>query len=31
VFTAMWDSNLISLRPSGAWLSPGELWQLRPR
>jgi len=30
-FTAMWDSNLILLRPSGAWLSPGELWQLRPR
>jgi hypothetical protein len=30
-FTAMWDSNLIFLRPSGAWLTPGELWQLRPR
>jgi hypothetical protein len=30
VFTAMWDSNLIFLRPSGVWLSPGELWQLRP-
>ena len=31
VFTAVWDSNLIFLRPAGAWLSPGELWQLRPR
>lgn len=30
-FTALWDSNLIFLRPAGAWLSPGELWQLRPR
>jgi hypothetical protein len=30
-FTAVWDSNLIFLRPSGAWLSPGELWQLRPK
>jgi hypothetical protein len=30
-FTAMWDSSLIFLRPSGAWLTPGELWQLRPR
>jgi hypothetical protein len=28
VFTAMWDSNFIFLRPSGAWLTPGELWQL---
>jgi hypothetical protein len=31
VFTAMWDSNLIFLRPSGEWLTPGELWQLRPK
>jgi hypothetical protein len=31
LFTALWDSNLIYLRPAGAWLSPGELWQLRPR
>jgi len=31
VYTAMWDSNLIFLRPAGAWLTPGELWQLRPR
>jgi hypothetical protein len=31
VFTAVWDSNLIFLRPAGAWLSPGELWQLRPK
>jgi hypothetical protein len=30
VFTAMWDSGLIFLRPSGMWLTPGELWQLRP-
>ena len=30
VFTAMWDSNLVFLRPSGVLLSPGELWQLRP-
>ncbi len=30
VFTAIWNSNLIFLRPAGAWLSPGELWQLRP-
>jgi hypothetical protein len=31
VFTAVWDSNLIFLRPSGGWLTPGELWQLRPK
>ena len=31
LFTAVWDSNLIFLRPSGAWLTPGELWQLRPK
>jgi hypothetical protein len=30
VFTAMWDSGLIFLRPSGMSLTPGELWQLRP-
>jgi hypothetical protein len=30
VFTAMWDSNLVFLRPLGVWLSPGEIWQLRP-
>jgi hypothetical protein len=29
-FTAIWDSNLIFLRPSGAWLSPGKQWELRP-
>jgi hypothetical protein len=28
VFTAMWDSNFIFLRPSGAWLTPGAHWQL---
>jgi hypothetical protein len=28
VFNAMWDSNLVFLRPSGVLLSPGELWQL---
>jgi hypothetical protein len=30
VFTAMWDSNQVFLRPTPAPLSPGELWQLRP-
>jgi hypothetical protein len=30
VFTATWDSSLVFLRESGVWLSPGELWQLRP-
>jgi hypothetical protein len=30
VFTAMWDSGLVFLRPSGMSLTPGELWQLRP-
>ena len=29
VYTAMWDSNLVFLRPSGALLSPGAIWQLR--
>ena len=28
VFTAMWDSNFVFLRPSGAWLTPGAHWQL---
>ena len=28
LFNAMWDSNLVFLRPAGAWLTPGELWQL---
>jgi hypothetical protein len=26
-FTAMFDSQLIFLRPFGAWLTPGEDWQ----
>ena len=26
-FTAIFDSQLIFLRPSGAWLTPGEDWQ----
>ncbi len=30
VFTAVWDSNLIFLQPSGAWLTPGKQWELRP-
>ncbi len=29
-YTAMWDSDLVFLRPSGVWLTPGALWQLRP-
>jgi hypothetical protein len=28
VFTAWWDSNFVFLRPSGAWITPGEHWQL---
>jgi hypothetical protein len=28
VFTAMWDSDLVVLRPAGAWLTPGAVWQL---
>jgi len=28
VVTARWDSGLVYLRP--AWLTPGELWQMRP-
>jgi hypothetical protein len=27
VFTAAWDSQLVFLRPAGAWLTPGEVWQ----
>ena len=30
VFTAMWDSNLVFLRPAGSPLSPGQIWALRP-
>ena len=29
VFTAMWDSDLVYLRPSTALLSPGAIWQNR--
>lgn len=29
VFTAMWDSNLVFLRPSATFLSPGATWQNR--
>jgi hypothetical protein len=29
VLTAMWDSNLVFLRPSGALLTPGATWQNR--
>jgi len=29
VFTAMWDSNLVYLRPSTELLSPGAIWQNR--
>lgn len=27
VFTAMWDSRLVYLHPSGAFLTPGAVWQ----
>jgi hypothetical protein len=27
VFTAMWDSQLVYLHPSGAFLTPGAVWQ----
>ena len=27
LYTAMWDSDFVHLRPSGAWLTPGEEWQ----
>jgi hypothetical protein len=30
VFTALWESNLIVLQPSGVWLTPGKQWELRP-
>jgi len=29
VFTAMWDSDLVYLRPSTVLLSPGATWQNR--
>jgi hypothetical protein len=29
VFTAIWDSNLVYLRPAGTFLSPGATWQNR--
>jgi hypothetical protein len=29
VFTAMWDSNLVYLRPAGVLLTPGATWQNR--
>jgi len=29
VFTAMWDSDLVYLRPSTVLLSPGAIWQNR--
>jgi hypothetical protein len=31
VFTALWDSNLIFLQPSGELLTPGKQWELRPK
>jgi hypothetical protein len=31
VFTALWDSNLIFLQPSGLSLTPGKQWELRPK
>src|SRR5215470_16397899 len=27
MYTAMWDTNVVYLRPSGAWFTPGEEWQ----
>ena len=30
VFSAMWDSDLVFLRPAGVELSPGQIWELRP-
>jgi hypothetical protein len=30
VFTAIWDSSLIFLHPSGVLLTPGKQWELRP-
>ena len=29
LFTAMWDSNLVYLRPAGTSLTPGAIWQQR--
>jgi hypothetical protein len=31
VFTAVWDSSLIYLHPSGVGLTPGKQWELRPK
>ena len=28
VYTAMWDSDFVYLRPSGVCLTPGALWQM---
>lgn len=28
VYTAWWDSAFVFLRPAGAWMTPGEHWQL---
>jgi hypothetical protein len=28
VYTAWWDSDFVFLRPTGAWVTPGEQWQL---
>jgi hypothetical protein len=30
-FIALWDSSLIFLHPTGAVLTPGKEWELRPR
>ena len=27
-YTAIWDSDFVFLRPTGAWLTPGDEWQL---
>ena len=27
LYTAMWDSSFVFLRPNGSWLTPGEEWQ----
>jgi hypothetical protein len=27
LFNAWWDSDFVFLRPSGAWVTPGEQWQ----
>ena len=31
LFTALWDSNLIFLHPSGVSLTPGKQWELIPK